>query len=124
MTENGIQDTEGKEEGVQQQVPPKNTIPPGENLVPTTEPPKPEKPIADNETKEDQPEELQTSRPSFGPSNSDQVTAPEQPTNQDQHEGMLSRDAKKFTSLARNVDSTIKKIINSLPGFGEEEKKE
>lgn len=108
----------------QQQVPPNDPVEPGNNQVAPSEPTKPEKPIIGKETEEDHPEEPQNSQLSSEPSTSDQVTKPEQPTNQDQYEGMLSRDAKKFTSLARNVDSTIKKIIDGLSGFGEEVKKE
>lgn len=108
----------------QQQISPKDPIVSGDNQVAPPEPPKPEKPIIGKETEEDHPKELQASQ-----SNSDQVTIPKPPTNErnvkneDQRDGFFSRDAKKFASLAENIDSTIKNIINSLPGFRRDQNK-
>jgi len=113
----------------QQQVSPKDPVASGDNQVAPPEPPKPEKPIIGKETEEDHPEELQASQPNSGSSNSDQVTLPKPPTNErnvlnkDQRNGFFSRDAKKLASLAENIDSTIKNIINSLPGFRRDQNK-
>jgi hypothetical protein len=115
---------ETDKEKEQQQVPPKDPVEPGENLVAPPEPPKPEKPITDKETTEYLPKE-----PHVSQSNSDQVAPPEPSTNEgstplkDKREDIFSRDAKKLASLAENIDSTIKSIINSCPGLVETTKK-